>query len=150
MDKNIIAESARETLMNALSRMEKGGKYGPYHTMMVSMSDDEVRYLLDLAVKKRIKLLLDENGHITPLAEEQDDFETGFMAGFEHGRQMTLKDIIKMLGRMKWHGGGYKEERAAGVPEHHAGRAADHEPAVQRKRSGAGHGRTVRPGAAED
>lgn len=57
---------------------------------------------------------------------QADDFETAYFAGYQYGYQMALKDLAKHMKGMRTYGG-YKKERAAGVPEHHAGRAADHE-----------------------
>lgn len=58
-----------------------------------------------------------------------EDWEKSYMAGYQYGYQMAIKDVIKKLRGMKWYGGDKPEKRADGVPEHYAGRAAD----LQRK-----------------
>jgi len=103
-------ETAREILKEALEKMEKGGQYGPYETMMIGMSQDEVKYLLELS-------------------DEQATYEQAYMCGFEYGYQMAIKDVIKKLRGMRTYGGGNKKAGAGEMPER-AGRA---EKPVQRE-----------------
>ena len=72
-----------------------------------------------------MKIQTDDKGNMTRIVEPPDDFEAAYFMGYEHGYQMAIKEVIKKMRGMKWHGGGYKEKCAAGVPEHHEGRAED-------------------------
>lgn len=94
-----------ETLQEAMEKMDKGGEYGPFNSIMVSMTRGEIQYLLDR---------LDEMS-----------FEDAWASIYQYGRQMMLKDVIKMLKEMRWYGRDNKKIRAAGVPEHHAAGAGD-------------------------
>jgi len=72
-----------------------------------------------------MKIQTDDKGNMTRIVEPPDDFEAAYFMGYEHGYQMAIKDVIKKLREMRWYGGHNKEECAAGVPEHHEGRAED-------------------------
>ena len=91
-------ENTRQILKEALEKMEKGGTFGMFRTMMVGLSIEEVKYLLDLS-------------------DEQTNYEQAYNAGFEYGYQMAVKDVIKRLRGMKTYGGNNKAKRAAEVPE---------------------------------
>lgn len=41
-----------------------------------------------------------------------EDWETAYMAGYEYGYQMAIKDVIKKLRGMRWYGGDKQEKRA--------------------------------------
>ena len=64
---------------------------------------------------------------IKAFEEPIEDFETAYMAGYEYGYKMAIKDMEKKIKELKSYGGDYKKERAAGVPEHHASGAGGDE-----------------------
>jgi hypothetical protein len=85
------------------------------------MTRGEVEALLDMMEES-------ETAEEPKKAEDLLDLQSygqGYMDGCEFGYNQVLKDVIKKLGRMQWYGGNKPEKRADGVPEHHAGRAAD-------------------------
>jgi hypothetical protein len=98
-------QSAMETLQEAMEKMDKGGEYGPFNSIMVSMTRGEIQYLLDR---------LDEMS-----------FEQAWGAGYEYGYQQAIKDMGKRIKEMKTYGGDKQKKRAFGVPEHYEGRAGD-------------------------
>jgi len=81
--------------------------------------------------KIRMDLTYNEIKHLLDLLDLEDepqemrDYEIVYCKGFSQGYQRAIVDVIKRLKGMEWYGGDYKKECAAGVPEHHEGRAAD-------------------------
>ena len=85
------------------------------------MSDSKV-----VAVHYYVETLVD-NEYVyesEELPAEKRDFEIGYKAGFELGRQRAIADVIKCVKEMRTYGGDSKK-RADEVPDHPAGRPAD-------------------------
>ena len=87
----------------------------------VCMTRGEVEALLDMMEEP-------ETAEEPKKAEDFMDLQSygkGYMDGCEFGYKQALKDVTEKLGRMQWYGGNKSKISADGVPEHHAGRAAD-------------------------
>lgn len=56
--------------------------------------------------------------------QDMDLYETAHQHGFQYGYQTAIKDMAKKMREMRTYGG-YKAKRAAGMSEHHEGRAGN-------------------------
>jgi transcriptional regulator with XRE-family HTH domain len=89
--------------------------------------------------------IVPEHGQI----KKAEEFEVAYQAGFQYGYQTAVKDMAKRMREMRWYGGDKQEKRAAGVPEHYAGRAGDLQQELQRTDSEGRNGGSMGAGEAE-
>lgn len=109
--KELMKKNALDALVDGWQDMLKRG----HVTMEIDLTNGELEYLIEL-VRKDTE------------TDKTSDWEEAYHQGYQYGYQMAIKDMIKKLKGLKWYGGrDNTEECAAGVPEHHAGRAADPE-----------------------
>ena len=78
---------------------------------------NSIQELLDNTEKPAIEMVIargaaEELVKLLRMGECVEDFERMYFDGFVNGRQIMLKDIIKMLGRTEWYGGDKQEKRA--------------------------------------
>lgn len=91
-------------------RLVKGLEAG-HRLVMITMDEADILRLIDLIDREE-------------LPAEKRDFEIGYKAGFELGRQRAIADVIKCVKEMRTYGGD-SQKRADEVPDHPAGRPAD-------------------------
>ena len=88
----------------------------------VCMTRDEVEALLEMMEEP--ETAGEKNNDLIQLGKA---YNAGFKEGGKFAYNQAINDVIRKLERMQFYGGNKQEKRADGVPEHHAGRAADHE-----------------------
>ena len=97
----VMTAEEREIVINNLKKMVK------YHGMIRNIPCRECVQVAEMAIKA-----LEER--------PTEDYESMYMTGHEDGYKAAILDMAKNMKEMKWYGGDYKKERAAGVPEHYA------------------------------